>query len=547
MPESTKKTWPELTKRGWMDAAGRWWILGLAMALAIFVRLRLLAVPLERDEGDHAYSAQLMLQGIPPWKLSYNMKLPGADAMYAVALACFGQSAAAIHLGLLLANVAATILVALLGKRLWGSVGGAVSGAFYAILSLNPAVLPIAAHATHFVVLAALAGLLILRRAAERSAALPVFAAGLAFGIAVLMKQPGAVFALFGFLYLAWRARLRAAKDREIGKLLLVYGAGVAIPFGLLCLSLWLAGVFPRFWFWTVTLAGAFSSLRPLSSDLWSLKVVFRDIVTQTWPFWLWAALGLVLSLVNRVTRPAGLYVAALLVTSFAATSAGGLFTSHYFVLLLPAVSLAAGGASAVPQRFRRRTASVAFVCALSYFVAAQWSFLFQLTPNQVSRSEYGLNPFPEAVEVARYIASHTQADARVAVLGSESEIYFYSRRRSATGFLFAYSLTEPSRFAESLQGEMIGEIEGARPEYAVLVRVLASWFYLTKADPYRPVFFWMKTFLERDYDLAGIVDINNTRTVYQWDRAAQDYTPTSESLILVYRRKSISEKTALR
>lgn len=36
--------------------------------------------PLERDEGEYAYAGQLMLQGIPPYQLAYNMKLPGTYA-----------------------------------------------------------------------------------------------------------------------------------------------------------------------------------------------------------------------------------------------------------------------------------------------------------------------------------------------------------------------------------------------------------------------------------------------------------------------------------
>jgi hypothetical protein len=36
-----------------------------------------LTLPSKRDEGEHAYMAQTMLAGNPPWKLAYSMKLPG--------------------------------------------------------------------------------------------------------------------------------------------------------------------------------------------------------------------------------------------------------------------------------------------------------------------------------------------------------------------------------------------------------------------------------------------------------------------------------------
>ena len=57
-----------------------------------FIRVRLLEMPLERDEGEYAYAGQLLLQGIPPYELAYNMKLPGTYFAYAAGMAVFGQT-----------------------------------------------------------------------------------------------------------------------------------------------------------------------------------------------------------------------------------------------------------------------------------------------------------------------------------------------------------------------------------------------------------------------------------------------------------------------
>jgi len=70
------------------------------------IRFRLRDMPLERDEGEYAYAGQLLLEGIPPYQLAYNMKLPGTYAAYAGILTLFGQSAQAVHLGLILVNAA---------------------------------------------------------------------------------------------------------------------------------------------------------------------------------------------------------------------------------------------------------------------------------------------------------------------------------------------------------------------------------------------------------------------------------------------------------
>src|SRR5438046_6347525 len=131
-----------------------WWIfLALSIGTVSFIRIRLLAIPLELDEGEYAYAGQMMLQGIPPYKLAYNMKFPGTYAAYAVIMSIFGQTTGAIHLGLLLVNAATIVLIFLLGRRLMNPTAGIAAAMSYAILSMSPSVLGLAAYATNFVVL----------------------------------------------------------------------------------------------------------------------------------------------------------------------------------------------------------------------------------------------------------------------------------------------------------------------------------------------------------------------------------------------------------
>src|SRR5437667_3572795 len=96
----------------------------IVFGLVLVIRIRLLEIPLERDEGEYAYAGQLMLQGIPPYKLAYNMKFPGTYAAYAVIMSIFGQTTGAIHLGLLLVNAATVALIFLLVRRLVNTTAG---------------------------------------------------------------------------------------------------------------------------------------------------------------------------------------------------------------------------------------------------------------------------------------------------------------------------------------------------------------------------------------------------------------------------------------
>ena len=155
------------SRRGGISSGQAWILLGLVVVLTAFVRVRLLEIPLERDEGEFAYMGQLMLRGIPPYLQAYTMKLPGTHAAYALVMGALGQTVEAIRIGLILVNAATTLVLFCLVRRLFGNLTGFGAGASFALLSLSPSVLGTSAHATHFVLLPALGALLVLAKAGE--------------------------------------------------------------------------------------------------------------------------------------------------------------------------------------------------------------------------------------------------------------------------------------------------------------------------------------------------------------------------------------------
>src|SRR5581483_6288816 len=216
------------------------YVLALIVLVFAIVRVRTMNIPLERDEGEYAYAGQLLLQGIPPYKLAFNMKLPGTYLAYALIMAVFGQTGAGIHAGLLVVNSVSIILVFLLTRRLLDSLAALVASASYAILSAGPSVLGFAGHATHFLVLAGLAGILLLLRAMEKRRAWELVLSGVLLGLAFLMKQPGLFLIFFGFLYLVKTQFSDRVGWRTLFLQCSAFLAGAALPFLLTCL--WLEG-----------------------------------------------------------------------------------------------------------------------------------------------------------------------------------------------------------------------------------------------------------------------------------------------------------------
>jgi hypothetical protein len=155
----------------------------------------------------------------------------------------------------------------------------------------------------------------------------------------------------------------------------------------------------------------------------------------------------------------------------------------------------------------------------------------------ELTRSVYDHNPFIEAVEIGRYLEAHTDPGDRIAVLGSEPEILFYARRRSATGYIYMYPLMERQPFAPRMQDEVIREIEAARPLYLVFVGVAQSWAGQPDSDP--RVLTWANAYTAACYDRVGIADIDPVRgTSIRWDADSRDYQPQSSYMVLTFRRR---------
>ena len=519
-----------------------WTLFAVTIVAVLWARLHLVQLPLERDEGEYAYTGRLLLLGIAPYKLAYSMKSPGTAAAYAAFLAILGESSAAIHLGLILLNLSTIGLMFLLGKRLFDEIAGIAAACAYAVLSLMPYVLGQAAHATHFVVLPMIAAMLLLFRSLDRQSAGLVFASGFLFGLAFLMKQPAVVFVIFGAGYLivaTWRElEVRTTIFRN-----LIFLAGAIVPFAIACLTLWGAGVFGKFWFWTIKYASVYGSRLSIWDGLQIFAREFPFILGAAWPIWLVALIGLILCLFVKPVRTRIGLLTTFALFSLLAVSSGFYFRPHYFILLLPAISLLVGaGVTTGLKLLQSKTASLRYLPLLLCAVALAWplvkeaDFLFQRPIPEANRMVNGINPFPESIKIADYIRAQSSDTDTIAVLGSEPEIYFYSQRLSATGYIYTYGLMEPQPYAHQMQLEMIHEIEAARPRFLVFVAMNRSW--LAGPDSDQTILKWANGYCDTNYEEVGLINISERGTDYYLSTRPPGVKPADE-YILIYRRKS--------
>ena len=240
------------------------------------------------------------------------------------------------------------------------------------------------------------------------------------------------------------------------------------------------------------------------------------------------------------------LFLGGWLAFSLAGVCPGFFFRPHYYVVLLPALTVLTGaGVVAMGQHFmdRRQRVLAAAPVAFVVLMAARNVYLdrvlyFEASPDEACKRIYGRNPFVEALPIAAYIRAHAAEESRIAVLGSEPEIYFYAHRHSATGYLYTIALMEPQPYALQMQQEMVGEVESNAPEYVVWVQCPDSWGIRDKSPLY--IFDWWEKYLPAHYEQVGTVELKPPLgSDIRWDDAARDHVPTAALYVCVYKRKS--------
>jgi 4-amino-4-deoxy-L-arabinose transferase-like glycosyltransferase len=518
-------------------------LLVAVVALVAYVRLRLADLPLERDEGEYAYAGQLILKGIPPYELAYNMKFPGTYYAYAAIMAIFGQTAWGIRMGLLCVQLATMALVYVLGRRVAGATAATTGTAAFGLLAIDRWSMGVFAHATHFVTLPAVAGLLVLHRGMSSGRPRSFVVAGVLMGVAIIMKQHAAAFAVMAAGLAAWSARHSGWREQLRLSGLVV--AGVAMSLATLVAVLAAEGVLGRYWFWTYEYAAAYVSQIPLwaADDMFWLSWTY--ITQADAVLWYSGLAGLILLFVTRWETETRVVLLAWVAAAALAVLPGFFFRQHYFIVLMPAAGLLVGVAAAAAARLlgRALSPSAASLSALALFTVAagvyvqrEARYMFQMTPTEVMRSVYSVNPFLEAPEIARYIKNHSGPDDRIVVLGSEPEIFFYADRKSATGYIYTYPLMEDQPYAARMQDEFRREVEAARPLYLVYVGVPTSWGARPESNP--GVLNWATEFTARCYERVGLIDIDPTSEArIRWDTDSRTYQPRFPSQVWTYRR----------
>lgn len=333
--------------RGVMSLAGRWpgWSPLAFLGLALLLRgPGFPAAVLDPDEGLYLVQARAWLGGGWPFVAVWDMHPPGAPALLVPALALFGDPVAALRLAGVAAVAATASLLHALARQLGAAPGTALAaGLLYVAYSTMPGGLATNTELllAPFIALAALLLLTEVRRAAPPRAG-AVFAAGLAAGMAVWVKQVAALEASALWLTMAGCALAagRLGPARLLG-LAALFALGAGVPSLGVGAGYWAAGQGEAWWqaniLAAVHYAGPGEEWAELRRRLVGAVPALGPLVLAALPAWREQAARLLLP---------------WLAGSALAVTAPLKFYDHYLLILAPPLSLlAAFGLAALVRR----------------------------------------------------------------------------------------------------------------------------------------------------------------------------------------------------
>jgi hypothetical protein len=535
-----------------------------SLILVLYVRLRLLDIPFERDEGEYAYAGQALLQGLLPYRDFYNMKMPGTYFAFALIIKYLGHSAIAIRLATMCVNFANAGLVYWIAKTRFKSSESMLMTSVYLLLSLTYEAQGWVSNSEHFVLIPALIGIYLLARA-EKALFLKqnilLCLSGIALMCAFLTKQHAFGYLLFAGLWMGFMS-WEKVKRLNLGhfawlKIIMIYylffGIGCLVPTLALGAYLYKNNILEPFYFLTFKYAAAYTSL--ISPPLKYISN-FRPIFWNSFIHWtLFFAVIRILSFSKwseKVAEKASdalslrVYLLLFFACSFACVCPGGYFRPHYFQLMFPASALLIGLGLARYAVFWTKTSQKLQLTplklqgmALLAFIIAQFGYLFSWTPNKIMLNMYDGDVCTDIRAIGKMLPNLTKPTDKIAILGGEPQIYFYANRSAATGFLYHYPLVEHQPYAETMSKQFVQEVEKSRPaifiySYQINSKNHNQWTinYLNN---------WKKIFC-RDYEMIGKVykDLSKSFSPpdLRWKHLNQDIVSDSLVVTEIFKRK---------
>jgi hypothetical protein len=482
------------------------------------IRVPLLNIPFERDEGEYAYIAWRLGHQELPYRDWVDQKPPAIFWTYQLALSQPLDPVCAVHLMGLLWSAASACALFVLASGFMKPFWAATAAILFAVLSADPSMEGTAANTELFMLLPLILSQIVFFFAttAKRRRILYMIVAGALTGVAAAFKQVAAVnwFFLVALhpVFVTGEKRLRQTVSFAVWS-----AVGVAFIWSLIGGYFFLRHGLADF------IDNVFThNLEYIHAVPWSQRLIYaRQTLAGLCPsqalVWIFSVMGFVaLFAANRIKML--LFLAGLMVTGLIGECASGYFFPHYFQQLLPVLCLTAAlGAEALDnarfwEKFPgwiRRTMLGGLIAVPPVMMICP--FIFSYSPAEAVDKIYPGSPFAEMRVLAARLAQITSPDDRVFIFGAEPEVLFYAQRVSATRYIFLFPLYGSYRGALGRQIATAKEITANRP--AAALHFPNKLFFMPGSEQYFTR--WARSYLQDNFRADTLLTIDPARNYH--------------------------------
>jgi Dolichyl-phosphate-mannose-protein mannosyltransferase len=524
--------------------------LGIVLLLIYMIRKNYLNIPFERDEGSYAYSGKIILDGAIPFIDIGSQRLDGVFYAYSVLVWLFGYSVKNLHMAFLVMNMASATMLFFLTRKLSNNMGGLAAAAFFALLSMIPSVSGFTIQSEHIVAFLIIAAFLALFHFFETNKILLLIVSGILFSFAFQVKQTSFFYGIIGGALLLFKGFFEdksSIKTNIVNAVL--FGTAVVVPILFDLLMIYKNGAWNDFNLWFFDIRKQYTSLISFDQGLEYLKGNMIGIYRDYKPFWIFSFIATIGIFFTSISLWKKIAVATLNIAGFLTVVPGYHYYGHYFLQWIPAVSIAAAmfvfSIQDLMIRFKLNSV-IAIVVPLVLIIIPVYLNLKELNryyfkPNltQVLRAVYGFNPFPESKVIADKLNSVMKEEDKIAVFGTEIQMYVYTNKKSPSRFAGSGALLEfPVKQSNDWQREFIADVEKAKPRFLIFFNHPISWMANPKTE--NLIFPWFDKFTAANYKIYGFADMLEGSTNYVWEPNIDmvNNPPKAQYRIYIFERK---------
>lgn len=430
---------------------------------ALFLRLRFMGEPFDRDEGAYAYVASRMAHSELPYRDVFDHKPPFIYHLYKAAFDIFGQTDAAVRLFTSIYVIFTMLLVYMFTRTFAGAAAAMLAALFYCLFQNTGLIEGYGSNTEVFTQFTALFAVFFLLDRDKTYEKANFFLSGFFMAAAFLTKTMLVFACAAPVIYMLYFIRGNRNKLSAI----LWYGAGFLLM--LLLAVLWAVknGMLNEFLESNINYNVFYVALRERTVGAGSMLGVMAAI-----------AGGSVLMAAALLYSAAGLYFKKTCQVNFmmfmmAATVLAGIILlkgvyQHYYAALVPFLAVSAAYMAkdaflAAMKMKKGAAAATAVVFALFLAGTLQAGIGTYAYGNGQTESEQEL--WGEARVIGGEIKKTADKNASVFVWANEPEIYFYSGLKARGRFMNAY----PYGYYRDAFSQLYSRLAEMPPEYFVI------------------------------------------------------------------------------